>query len=264
MKPLISLFSLVIPVFALAQYSLDRYHPQPIVKSLQLKGVKICQVTETDSVLYDEWTYDKMGNEASHIEHKYETVTEYTYNNKGQLVREYWSPTEYDFSKTDTFIYEKGLLKTLKTKNEKGEETAEYHHEYLNGKLSSKWHESSRGKYKTNYYYSQQGWLDSTYSFRNGELYAIEIWERDTEGKMTAFAGLDGNRNAKVMHEYTYNKDGLETRQEILDVKSLKPIQLYLTVYDSRKLIKHVDRYTRIKDGDLNQADYERRVYVYE
>lgn len=258
------LLVLVLPCSSMAQYTMDHYHPQHIVDSLGIQKLYIYKVKGQDSVLHSEWQYDSAGREVAHIEHISETSTFYTYNTQGQLVREYWSPHDYDFETKDTFIYENGMLVEERDYNEKAELTGTYKYTYVDGKLSERKYIGKSYESVTKNYYSPEGWLDSTHRYSEGSLQYIEIWRRNAQGQMTGFVSLKGNREVVNMQEFHYNSDGLEKQQVVLNTDNLKPTQMYKSFYDERKLLRYIERYTAIKNGDLSTADYEKRVYVYE
>lgn len=263
MKHFFTFFLLLLATLCQAQFSLDHYHPQELIKELKLDSCTIYVQKEDGSLEIEQsYLYDSEGRETANHRYFQNFSFIYEYDAEGKKISSLTTNMN-DGEKSTLFYNDNGLLEKRVTINQEGEETTRNIYYYNNEKLT-----------KEEYYLYGNLHVVSIYSYDEGKNQKTEertfrgnpqgkwVYKYNENGDLLSFTSYEPNEEISVKQEYKYNEEGLEVEFRILtDDDQLS--QLYTTTYDEIGLIKYRESWTSIRNGNLETADYEKTVYVY-
>lgn len=173
-------------------------------------------------------------------------------------------PMGEPYYERDTFIYNAdGLLTNRITFGADGIESKRNIYFYRDT-LLEKENYILNGNLHAQYIYShdQNGRLNKVDVYFKGAYDESWLYTYNSHGKQESFTVRDATDHITVRQTFEYDQNDLLTRHAIYD-KGGQLIQLYLTYYNSNKLITHAESITGIQNGKLSTGEHELTKYVY-
>lgn len=237
-------------------YSMYRYHPKEAILNMKVDSVFIQTVKEDTTFLYGIIVYDTLGRESKYID--VESGFEYRmdYYPTGLLKSSRIIDYDHGLGPVDSFVYNKrgALIRSYNGMNQDYDITK---YKYKKGKLINEIGESYSTKYT---YKNGRRVLNTFYANKNKVIQSQKIYEYNEDGNLNK---IFENGSTKWLNFHLfYNERNLLTTMKVYG-EDLKLGQQYNTYYDDNGLITYRKWYLEIKNNDLENCEYQEKVYSY-